>query len=230
MNGRDARSLRVVNDLGDEVLAGAALAGEQHRRRGADRDAGDQVPQRGDRRRRPDDPLQAVRPRRVRAELPHLAPQPRRLERAFHRRRDVVEVERLVGEVIGAELHRLDGGLDAGVRRQQDDQDVLIELLDLAQDRDAVGVGQPIVEQHEIDALGQLARARRVPVSASSTSYPSALRRSAERPADQGFVVDDEDRWLWAWCGSARHVSKAECSSGADSNPSFQARFCGTAG
>ena len=35
----------VVNHLRDEVLAGAALAGEQHRRRRAGRDLGDQVPQ-----------------------------------------------------------------------------------------------------------------------------------------------------------------------------------------
>ena len=65
---------------------------------------------------------------------------------------DLVEVERLVGEVIGAELHRLDGGLDADERREQDHQDVGIELLQLAQDRQAVGVGQPIVEQDEVDA------------------------------------------------------------------------------
>ena len=128
---------------------------------GADRDSRDQVPQRRDRRRRADDALQAVRTGRVRPELPDLAAQPRRLERPLDRRRDFVEIERLVGEVIGAELHRLDGGLDAGVRGQQNHQDVLIELLDLAQDRDAVGVGQAVVEQDEIDAFGELAPAPR---------------------------------------------------------------------
>ena len=85
--------------------------------------------------RRADDPLQAVRACRIRAELPHFAAQARRLERAFDGRGDLVEIERLVREVIGAELHGLDGGFHAGVRRQQNHQDVLVELLDLAQDR-----------------------------------------------------------------------------------------------
>ena len=103
-----------------------------------------------------DDPLQAVRARLVRPELPHLTAEARRLQRALDRRRDFVEIERLVREMIRAELHRLDGGFDAGVRGQQDDQDVLIEFLDLPEDRDAVGVGQTIVEQDEVDPFGQL--------------------------------------------------------------------------
>ena len=84
---------------------------------GLDRDAGDEVPQRRHLRRCTDDALQAVGPRRVGAELAHLAAQPRRLERALDGRGDLVQVERLVGEVVRAELHRLDGGLDAGDRR-----------------------------------------------------------------------------------------------------------------
>ena len=55
---------------------------------------------------------------------PHLAAQPRRLERLLDQQRDLVEVERLVRVVIRALLHRLDRGLDARVRRQQDDQRV----------------------------------------------------------------------------------------------------------
>ena len=140
-----------------------------------------------------DDPLQAVRTRRVRAELPHLAPEPRRLERALDRRGDLVEIERLVREVIGAELHGLDGGLDAGVRRQQNHQDVLVELLDLPQDGDAVGVGQPIVEQDEIDALGQLLHGGAPGVRLEHV-VSLGLEAFGQRPANQGFVVDDKNR------------------------------------
>ena len=143
----------VVDDLGHEILAGAALAGEQHGRRGTDRDPGDEMAERGNRRRGTDDPLQAVRPGSIGPELPHFAPQPRRFERALDGRGDLVQVERLVGEVVRPELHRLDGSFDAGVRRQEDDEDVLVELLRLAQDGDAVGIGQPIVEKNQVDAF-----------------------------------------------------------------------------
>ena len=136
MNGRERAVAGVVNDLGDQVLAGAALAGQQHGGGRADGHARDQVPQRRDRRRRADDAAAGCTGvAAFAAELPHFTPEPRRLERALDRRRDLVQIEGLVREVIGAELHRLDGGLDAGVRGQQDDQDVLVELLDLAQDR-----------------------------------------------------------------------------------------------
>ena len=53
----------------------------------------------------------------------------RRFQRG--RRGDVVQVERLVREMIVAQLHRFNGGLHAGVGRQQNHEDVLIELLDL---------------------------------------------------------------------------------------------------
>ena len=107
--------------------------------------------------------------------------------------RDVVEVERLVGEVVGADLHRLDRGVHRGVGGQQDDDDVGVVLLDPAQHGDAVDVGQLVVEQHEIDAVGdaleRLLAGRRlhhvVPVG------PQALD---QRPADQRLVVDDQDR------------------------------------
>ena len=146
------------------------------------------------------------------AELPDLAPQPRRLERALDRRRDVVQIERLVGEVIRAELHRLDGGLDAGVGREQDDQDVLIELLHLAKHRHAVGVGQPVVEEHEIDAFGELLE-RGFPGVGFEDVVAFGLEAFAERPADEGFVVDNQDRGfgqvtlLQAQCRSGIAVS-----------------------
>ena len=67
----------------------------------------------------------------IRAELSHFASKARRFQRAVDGRGDVVQVERLVREMIGAQLHRFNGGLHAGVGRQQNHEDVLIELLDL---------------------------------------------------------------------------------------------------
>ena len=56
---------RVMNHLGNQILAGAAFAGEEHGRRRAGRDPGHQVPERGHRRRCADDALEAVGPGRV---------------------------------------------------------------------------------------------------------------------------------------------------------------------
>ena len=78
---------RVVDDLGDQVLARAAFTSQQDRRRRAARDAGHQMTQGSDRRGIADQALQAVGPRGARAVLPNLAPKPGRLQRAFDRRR-----------------------------------------------------------------------------------------------------------------------------------------------
>ena len=51
------------------------------------------------------------------AELPHLPPEPRGLERPLDGRGDLIQVERLVREVVRAQLHRLDRGVDASRRR-----------------------------------------------------------------------------------------------------------------
>ncbi len=125
-----------------------------------------------------DDAIERVGLRLRGAQHADLAPQSRGLERLRHRARDIVEVERLVGEVVSADLHRFDRGLDRRVRRQENHEDVGIVLLDPPQHRDAVHVGQLVVEQDEVHALYTCSSAV-APFSASSTSYPSPRRRSA---------------------------------------------------
>ena len=86
------------------------------------------------------------------AQRPDFAAQLTRLERLLDEHGHLVEIERLVDVVIRAELHRLDGVLDRGERRHQDDQRLRRLLLDLAQHAQAIAVGQLEVEQDEIDA------------------------------------------------------------------------------
>ena len=74
---------------------------------------------------------ESERPRQRVAQRAQLAPQPRRLERARHAQRDVVEVERLGRVVERAGLHRLDDRLHAPVRGQHDHERVGIELAQL---------------------------------------------------------------------------------------------------
>ncbi len=183
---------RVVDDLGREVLAGAALAHEQHRGRRAHRYFLEQRAHARDRGAHADDPVEAVRLRLARAQGPHLAAQARRLERFLDQHRDFVDVERLVGVVIRAVLHRLDRVVHARVRRQHDDQRVGVVLLDLLQDRQPVGIRQPVVQQDEIDAL--VAAGERLG-GGLRFDNPIALVREAagQRPANQLLVVHDED-------------------------------------
>ena len=58
---------------------------------------------------------------------------------------------------------------------------------------DAVGVGQPVVEQDEVDALGKLLQ-RGASGLGLEHLVPFRLEALGQRPADQGFVVDDENR------------------------------------
>ena len=100
-----------------------------------------------------DDAIQAERLRLTGAKRPHFPPQRRRLECLLDEQHDLVEIERLVGVVIRAGLHGVDRRVDAHVRGQQDHERVGIGLLDLLEDRQAVGIRQPIVEQHQIGAF-----------------------------------------------------------------------------
>ncbi len=132
----------------------------------------------------------------MRAELPHLAAKPRRLQRAFNRCRDLVEVEWFVRKVVGAELHGFDGRFHTRVRGEQNDKDVLVELLDLAQHRDAVGIGKAIVEQDEIHALGKLLEGGASGLRLEHL-VPVGLQAFAQGPANQGFVIDDKNGGVW---------------------------------
>ena len=142
-----------------------------------------------------DHAIEAVRLGLSRAQLAHLAAQPRGLERLLDHGRERLEVERLVHEVVRAELHRLDGGVDAGVGREQDDEDVGIELLELLEDGQAVEVGQPVVENREVDARGGLLDGR-LAVLGLEHVVAGRAQTLGDRPADQLFVVDDQNRFV----------------------------------
>ena len=64
----------------------------------------------------------------------------------LYEHRHFVDVERLVGVVVGAELHGLDSAFDGRIGRQHDDEDVGIDVLDATQHAEAVGVRKPIVK------------------------------------------------------------------------------------
>ena len=186
-----------MNDFRGEILAGAAFARQQHRRRRADADLLEQRAHRFDRLALADNAGQAEGLRIARPQDTHFAAQLRRLERLFDEQHHLVEIERLVGVVERAALHRLDGGADLGVGGQHDHQRVGIRLLDLLQHRQAVRVGQREIEQHEVDAVAVLRHGftRRAGFDGPIAFF---LETVDQRPANQRLIVDDED-------GGVRH-------------------------
>src|SRR5207249_3630459 len=83
-------------------------------------------------------------------------------------------------------------GRDARQRGEQDHQDVRIDLLQLPEDRQAVHVGQPVVQEDEVHAflelLERLAAGARLEDVVALRAQPLP-----QRPANQIFVVDDQD-------------------------------------
>ncbi len=182
-----------VNDLGGEILAGAALPCQEH---GRGRAGGDLLQQRADvhdRVARADDAVEAVRLRLGAPQRAHFAAQPRRLERLLDKERDLVEVERLVGVVIRALLHRLDGRLDARVGRQQDDEGVGVGALHPPQDVEAIAVRQLVVEQDEVHALTK-AFERFGGGCGFEDTIAVIAQPAGEGPPNELFIVDDEHR------------------------------------
>ena len=74
--------------------------------------------------------IDAIRLRLAGAQRPHFAPQLRCLQRFVDEQRDLVHIEGFVRVVIRALFHRLDGGVDARIRRQENDERVWIAILD----------------------------------------------------------------------------------------------------
>ena len=100
-----------------------------------------------------DDAIEAKRPGLRGAKRAHFPPKARRLERALDEERDLLDVEGLVRVVERPLLHRLHRQLDARVPGQHDDEGVGTRLLDLLEHREPVGVGQPVVQEHQIHAF-----------------------------------------------------------------------------
>jgi hypothetical protein len=135
-----------VNRARDELLAGAVLAGDEHaRRRGGH--LGDAVLQR---------PQRVRLPHHLEARVDALA-QPRVLlgelhvlERVAQQHQDAVGVERLLEDVVGAELGRLDGRLDRRVPADHDDGRSRVVLAEQLQRLEPVHAGHLDVEEDEV--------------------------------------------------------------------------------
>jgi hypothetical protein len=126
-----------------------------------------------------------------------LALEPDVLEGARHGHQRLVEGERLLDEVVGAQSRGLDRGLDGGVARDHHDRHLGPHALDPGQRFQAVEARHPDVEEDDVgrlvsddaDGLGSTAD-RRHPVAL-------VLEHPAQRRLDRRFVVHDQDVLTW---------------------------------
>ncbi len=168
------------------------VAGQQDRRGGALCDAFEQRLDGLHRRRGADDRIERILAPLAAPQRPHFTTKLTGLERFLDQQHDFVEIERLVDVVVGPEPHRLDGVFDGREGGHHDDLRFRPDLLDAFEHRQAVAVGKLEVEEHEID-LG-----RRHPIErlGRETCLEDVIalggQALAQRPADQRFVVNDQ--------------------------------------
>jgi hypothetical protein len=129
--------------------------------------------------------------------------------------------------VVGALLHRRHRGFDLAHRRDDDDLDQRLRVLDDLEQVEPAHPGEPDVEQHQVDA-----RTRQHRLGGFGARFDQyvvvALEDGGERVAHPLVVIDDEQRFR-----RSRHGGAASPGSGAGRHSivwSCRARPHGTAG
>ncbi len=184
----------------DQLLAGAALAGDQHRGRRR-RDLRDELIDARHLRvaadhslERPREAVRVGRPAGQRgAQIQYLALERALVERALSQHQDVVDVEGLGQIVVGAALERFDGGSELADRGGDDHDRRRVGRLDARQHVDAELAGHPLIEHHEVDLVGLQELERLGAVG----RLEDVARLFEDRPHGGAYaflVVDDEDR------------------------------------
>src|ERR1700693_2042185 len=188
-----------VNRTGHELLPGAVLAGDQHAGVGG-RHAGDLLPQLEHGRGVAEQRCLRLAPA---AERGDFREEITALDRLLRGQDDALERQRLLEEVVCPEPHGAHGGLDAGVAGDHHDGHFLQTAVRGFQDREAVAVAQPDIEEREVEVLlfqpletllARLDRSDRVSLVGQD------LR---ERLPDSFLVIDDEHAPLLHAAGSS---------------------------
>ncbi len=193
---RDERPLRprreLVQGAGEQLLAGAALAEQQHgrvaRRRALERQHG--VLERGvlaEHARQAETLLVVV------LEQHELGEQPPPLDRAVEEEQQVVGVDGLREEVGGAVLHRPHGLLDGAERGHHDDRGLGVGLERRVEHVEAAPRRQLQVGEDDEVALAREPAARLVRVGRLVDAVAARLEGLAQHRAKRLLVLDDQD-------------------------------------
>ncbi len=112
------------------------------------------------------------------------------IERPLDRAQKLRERQRLLDEIECAQARRLDRRLDRAVPGHHDHRAVVaVGDRPLAQQRDAVGVRHPDVEQHEIGQLRRAGAARLRRVGGDFHLVAFLGKDLLEKPADVRLIV-----------------------------------------
>ena len=193
-----------VDGASDQLLAGAALAGDQHRgvrRRGP----AHRVPHLLERRAAAHHPVALVENQ---PQTPVLLHQTFLPERVAGGDQDALALRRLLDEVEGAELDGLDGGLDGAVAGEDHDRRRAVARLQPFEHLEAVQLGHLDVEEHEVRALllGELEPDGAV--GGQQHLVALVFEDHAQRGTDRVFVVDDQNPRLHGRFSTSMRVRK----------------------
>ena len=189
--GRLLALREAVHHAGNQLLAGAAAAADQHAAVG-----GRHAVERG---------AQLVHGRRLAdhleaddgalLELAHLALQLGGLERAQRDEQQPVGLERLLDVVVGAALDGGDRGLDVAVAGDDDDRQVGVRLLDDVEHLQAVEAAalQPDVQDDELRAPLLHRLQRLIRIAGKTRAVAVVLQEPGDHLPDVRLVVDDQD-------------------------------------
>ena len=183
----------VVENLGDEVLAGTALALDEDGGGLAGGDLTNKTHQLGGFLRSADDLVGAGLAAHLAAEGFDLATEAVGFEGVLDGDAEFVEIERLADEIVSAHS---DGCLDVVELRiagHHDDDARLDGRFHLFEHFEPADIGQADVEQHDVGSLGLGDRERLGAVLGLEDGVVPFLALLPEAPADEPFVVNDQD-------------------------------------
>ncbi len=188
------RRLEIVNRVRGQFLAGAAFAFDQDIR-GRGRDLPDRVEHFAQRRRFADDVLEAETFVHLLAQRPILLLHPPAGQRPRDQDFDLVEIERLGHEIVGAALHRLDRGIDRAVGRHHDADRRMREFERALDQGHAVVAAETQIGDHHID-LFAFQHVHRAADVLRDISVVFVLEQTPQSIARVLFVIDDQDGGL----------------------------------
>ena len=181
-----------VDGLGDELLAGSALALDEHGR-AAGSDLRDEVEQLEHDVALADDVLERVALLEGALELHDLGLGLLLADRGADVGEQLLVVPGLLDEVRGAGADGIHDIADSSVGRDHDDRQLGCEALDARQKVETALAGKREVEQQEIVAVARQQIHAGGAVSGEIDREALEREQRLERVADAGLVVDDED-------------------------------------
>ena len=189
---RPDASRQAMYGAGDELFPRAGLADDEHRRV-AHRCALDDRQDRTHWRVLRDDLGSAVHPRQPRVQVLILLGELALLPGPPNEYVDLGHPVRLRHVVVGAELHRRDGGLDGPVAGNDDDLGGVGLLAHLTQNLEAVHLRHHDVEEGDVEALGTECLERGATVRDRGDLMSSAREEAREDLTEVLFILGDED-------------------------------------